>query len=229
MSGGKIDTDMSFFFLPEFLPADFHRTDSEENHEKESVFCYAQPHEIYQPLGADAQHKTGKQLRALSGDGLYRPRTGTYRKPIFREASGCTASCSSGNVPRCDGNHHGDMPTPVKYYSPVIRQAYAGVEQVARDQLLEGLPEEMREDYRPLLMPTEEEKELWKYVKAADSISAYLKCIEERNMGNEDLRHAEQSIREKIQNLHLPEAEFFIEHFLPAYEGTLDESGEQES
>lgn len=123
----------------------------------------------------------------------------------------------------------GDMPTPVKYYSPVIRQAYAGVEQVARDQLLEGLPEEMREDYRPLLMPTEEEKELWKYVKAADSISAYLKCIEERNMGNEDFRDAEQSIREKIQNMHLPEAEFFIEHFLPAYEGTLDESGEQES
>lgn len=123
----------------------------------------------------------------------------------------------------------GDMPTPVKYYSPIIREAYAGVEQVARDELLEGLPEEMREDYRELLLPTEEEKDLWKYVKAADSISAYLKCIEERNMGNADFRDAEQSILQKIHGMHMPEAEFFLKHFLPAYESTIDKSKDPEN
>ncbi|MGI5988827.1 MAG: 5'-deoxynucleotidase [Lachnospiraceae bacterium] len=123
----------------------------------------------------------------------------------------------------------GDMPTPVKYFSPVIREAYSDVEQVARDQLLLGLPEEMRDDYSSLLLPTEEEADLWRYVKAADSISAYLKCVEERNMGNVDFRDAETSILQKIHKMNLPAAEYFLDNFLPAYESTLDKSGEQES
>lgn len=123
----------------------------------------------------------------------------------------------------------GDMPTPVKYYSSVIRDAYSGVEKVARDQLLEGLPEEMRGDYASLLLPTEDEKDLWRFVKAADSISAYLKCVEERNMGNVDFRDAEHSILEKIHKMNMPEAEYFLENFLPAYESTLDKSGDQEN
>ncbi len=118
----------------------------------------------------------------------------------------------------------GDMPTPVKYYSPVIRNAYKEVESVARDELLEGLPEELRDVYKPLLLDTEEEKELWKYVKAADKLSAYIKCVEERRMGNMDFEKAGESILEIIKKMELPEVEIFVDKFLPAYEMTIDES-----
>lgn len=71
----------------------------------------------------------------------------------------------------------GDMPTPVKYYNPVIRNAYKEVEKVAGKQMLSGLSSEIRDRYESVLTETEEEKELWKYVKAADKISAYIKCL----------------------------------------------------
>ena len=73
----------------------------------------------------------------------------------------------------------GDMPTPVKYYSPYIRNAYKEVEQVANEQMLSGLPEVLRARYEGLLLETENEAGLWEYVKAADRISAYIKCIED--------------------------------------------------
>ena len=118
----------------------------------------------------------------------------------------------------------GDMPTPVKYHSKVIRDAYSEVESIAKNELLEGLPEDMRGEYEPLLLETEEEDALWKYVKAADKISAYLKCVDERNMGNTDFADAEKSILKVIKGLGLPEADYFMEHFAPAYMHTLDES-----
>ena len=118
----------------------------------------------------------------------------------------------------------GDMPTPVKYYSPVIRNAYKEVESVARDELLAGLPEELRDVYGPLLLDTPEEEDLWKYVKAADKLSAYIKCVEERRMGNTDFEKAGESILEIIKGMNLPEVEIFVDKFLPAYEMTIDES-----
>lgn len=118
----------------------------------------------------------------------------------------------------------GDMPTPVKYYSSVIRIAYKGVEQVAKDELLTGLPENMRRYYNPLLMETEEEKELWKYVKAADKLSAYIKCIEEQQMGNMDFDEARKTIEEAVDKIELPEARYFVRQFLPAYKMTIDEA-----
>lgn len=118
----------------------------------------------------------------------------------------------------------GDMPTPVKYYSPVIRNAYKDVEQVARDELLSGIPEEMRPVYAPLLLDTEEEKELWTYVKAADKISAYVKCVEEMRMGNKDFEKALESTKRIIEDMKMPEADFFMERFMPAYMMTLDET-----
>ena len=75
----------------------------------------------------------------------------------------------------------GDMPTPVKYYNPLIRAAYKEVESVAKDELLKGLPASIRNAYDNLLTETEQEQHLWRYVKAADKISAYIKCIEEEN------------------------------------------------
>lgn len=118
----------------------------------------------------------------------------------------------------------GDMPTPVKYYSPVIRNAYKEVEAVAKEQLLQGIPEVFRDEYNPLLLETGEEEELWKYVKAADKLSALIKCIEEAQMGNKDFAQAENTIRNAIAEMNLPEVEYFMENFLPAYNMTLDES-----
>ena len=118
----------------------------------------------------------------------------------------------------------GDLPTPVKYYNPVIRNAYNDVEKEAMDQLLAGIPEEMQPVYAPLLLDTEEERELWKYVKAADKISAYIKCIEEGRMGNRDFEKAGESIKDIINDMGMDEVDFFMEKFIPAYMITLDET-----
>jgi len=118
----------------------------------------------------------------------------------------------------------GDMPTPVKYYNPIIRNAYKEVENVAKDALLSGLPEKMRKEYGSVLMETAEEEELWKYVKAADKISALVKCIEEKRMGNTDFEKAEISILNAIEKMDMPEVKYFMENFIPAYKLTLDES-----
>jgi 5'-deoxynucleotidase len=120
----------------------------------------------------------------------------------------------------------GDMPTPVKYYSETIRNAYKEVEAVASEQLLTGLPDDFKKIYAPLLMETEQEKENWKYVKAADKLSALIKCIEEERMGNKDFSQARKTIENSINEMNLPEVKYFMDNFLPAYNLTLDESNE---
>ena len=123
----------------------------------------------------------------------------------------------------------GDMPTPVKYYSPVIRNAYSEVEHVAKDEMLSGLPQIMRKHYDRVLLETDEEEELWKYVMGADKMSALIKCIEEQQMGNQDFADAAESIELTLRNMHIPEVDYFMEEFLPAYRLTLDKSGKEES
>lgn len=121
----------------------------------------------------------------------------------------------------------GDMPTPVKYYSPVIRNAYAEVEHVAKDEMLSGLPEMMRKHYNSVLLETEEEEELWIYVKAADKMSALIKCIEEQQMGNQDFADAAATIEKALVDMNLKEVDYFMKEFLPAYKLTLDKSGKE--
>lgn len=121
----------------------------------------------------------------------------------------------------------GDMPTPVKYYAPELRSAYRQVETAAGNKLLKGLPKELRAAYQPLLLETEEEKELRRVVKAADKLSALIKCIEERRMGNDDFRQAEQTTAAAIKDMKLEEADYFMEKFLPAYRLTLDEQAQE--
>lgn len=123
----------------------------------------------------------------------------------------------------------GDMPTPVKYYNPVIRNAYKEVEKVAGKQMLSGLSPEIMDRYESVLTETEEEKELWKYVKAADKISAYIKCLEERKTGNMDFADAEQTIYKAITDMHMDEVDYFMKEYIPAYMLTLDESGDEYS
>lgn len=117
----------------------------------------------------------------------------------------------------------GDLPTPVKYRNPAIRSAYQQVELDSAQQLLDLLPDDLQEDYRSLFLPQEEEKELWTLVKAADKLSALVKCIEEQKAGNQEFRTAAVSTRQAIVDLHVPEADVFLEEFLPSFFLTLDE------
>ncbi len=116
----------------------------------------------------------------------------------------------------------GDLPTPVKYYNKEIKAEYDRVEEMAKDKMISYLPEDLQEHYRPLLGKTEDEAELWLLVKAADKLSALIKCLEERQMGNMDFTAAEKSTLESVHAMNLPEAEEFIKEFLPSYGLTLD-------
>ena len=115
----------------------------------------------------------------------------------------------------------GDLPTPVKYYNPAIRAAYRQVEAAAAQQLLEMLPEALRPSYAPLLRETDDPN--WVLVKAADKLSAHIKCLEELKAGNAEYRLAAQQTREALEVNPLPELQYFMAHFLPGFELTLDE------
>lgn len=122
----------------------------------------------------------------------------------------------------------GDMPTPVKYYNQEIKNAMKEVESVANKRLLSMLPEDMREAYTSIFFKAEEDEYLWKLVKAADKISALIKCMEELNTGNQEFRSARDSLEKAVVGLGLEEVTVFVEEFLPAYGNTLDELSNSE-
>ncbi|HPR39758.1 MAG TPA: 5'-deoxynucleotidase [Oscillospiraceae bacterium] len=117
----------------------------------------------------------------------------------------------------------GDMPTPIKYFNPEINRAYKTVESFATHRLAEMLPEDLQADYLPLLDHSGEDPELLRLLKAADKISALIKCVEEENAGNREFSRAKISIGKAIADMHLPEADTFVAEFLPSYGLTLDE------
>ena len=118
----------------------------------------------------------------------------------------------------------GDLPTPIKYHSRAIMGAYKQVEKIACEKLLSTLPDELRHAYEPLIGGETEER-LHDIVKAADKLSAYIKCIEERKAGNNEFLSAEKSTKAILDESPLPEVRYFIEHFIPAFELDLDELG----
>ena len=118
----------------------------------------------------------------------------------------------------------GDLPTPIKYHSRSIKKAYDEVEDIACGKLLENLPEALRPAYGALLNASKD-KENYALIKAADTLSAYIKCIEERKAGNMEFLSAEKSTLKKLQAMGLPEVDYFMEHFLPGFENNLDELG----
>ena len=118
----------------------------------------------------------------------------------------------------------GDMPTPIKYHSPEIRQAYREVENLVAGNLLALLPDDLRPEYEPIFdEENPEDAALRPLVKAADKISAIIKCIEERKTGNREFIVAEEGQRRAVEEMHLPEAKIFMAEFLPAYEQSIDE------
>ena len=114
----------------------------------------------------------------------------------------------------------GDLPTPIKYYSPAIREAYRQVEDVAADKLLRMLPEQLRPAYRPLLR--EEDGEIAALVKAADKLAAYIKCLEELEAGNNEFADAAGETLEALRRMEMPEVAWFLDHFAEAFGLTLD-------
>ena len=123
----------------------------------------------------------------------------------------------------------GDLPTPVKYYSADIREAYHALENRAVAQLVSLLPQDLRGEYQEIMaFASAEDKALQPLIKAADKLSALVKCIEERKSGSTEFFRAEETLRMAVADMHLEEADCFLEVFLPSYALTLDEQkGEQ--
>lgn len=115
----------------------------------------------------------------------------------------------------------GDMPTPIKYYNNELRDAYKDVEHMAEKRLLSTLPEEMRPDYEDLL--DSPDPDIHRIVKAADKLSAYIKCIEELKAGNNEFLQAKEQTEEALSKMSFPALDYFMEHFLPSFTKTLDE------
>lgn len=115
----------------------------------------------------------------------------------------------------------GDMPTPVKYYNKDIRRCFGEIEKAAQSALLETLPEDLRSEYKELIIP-DESTELYRLVKAADKISALIKCIEEKKTGNIEFAAAEMSTMQAVKAMNCEEADIFIEEFLGSFSLVLD-------
>lgn len=117
----------------------------------------------------------------------------------------------------------GDMPTPVKYYSPEILGAFKKVEEVATDKVLSMLPDDLRPEYENLFYASEEDAPIWRLVKAADKLSALIKCIEEEKAGNCEFSKAREATEKSLHAMNCEAAEIFIKEFLPGYSLTLDQ------
>ncbi|WP_165857291.1 5'-deoxynucleotidase [Marinobacter sp. JSM 1782161] len=116
----------------------------------------------------------------------------------------------------------GDMPTPVKYHSPVMREAFSEIEHKAEDELLDLLPESLRADFATYIKESRWDADVKTLVKAADRLSAWLKCRAEINAGNKEFEPAAVQILERLQADNLPEVQYFLEVFAPSYSQPLD-------
>ena len=120
----------------------------------------------------------------------------------------------------------GDMPTPIKYLNKDIKGAFKDIEAQANMRLLDMLPDDLKESYEEILFPKEDLAYEMKLVKAADKLSALIKCIEEEKAGNKEFHKAGETLRNSVEAMHLEEADIFMKDFLPAYYLTLDELNE---
>lgn len=117
----------------------------------------------------------------------------------------------------------GDMPSPIKYHSPEITQAYKAIEKEAGRELLSLLPERLQADFKPVLLEEALPPEHHDLIKAADTIAAYLKCKAEIAAGNGEFAKAEEDIKQRLEKIDREEVRWFLETFAPSYSLTLDE------
>ena len=149
---------------------------------------------------------------------------GVIRRDVFGEDCDAAALALAALYHDAPEILTGDMPTPIKYHGRDITRAYQEVERVASDKLVNMLPVELRGEFMPLISG-EVGDELKPLLKCADRLSAYVKCVEERKAGNLEFLSAEEQTRRRIEDMHLPEADYFLKHFMPAFEKNLDELG----
>ena len=117
----------------------------------------------------------------------------------------------------------GDLPSPIKYFNPEIHKAYREIETSAVEKLVSMMPNELADDYREVLKGQNSEPEQKEIVKAADKICAYIKCLEEAVSGNREFSKAEEALRAAVEEIELPEVEYFLKTFIPSFRLTLDE------
>lgn len=116
----------------------------------------------------------------------------------------------------------GDMPTPIKYFDPKLRSLYGEVETLAQEKMLSTLPKRLQAVYKPYIVDAETLPE-WPIVKAADTLSAYMKCVNELHAGNDEFKEAHDTILAKLKALDMPEVDMFIEEYVPALNQSLDQ------
>lgn len=119
----------------------------------------------------------------------------------------------------------GDLPTPVKYFNQQINESYREIEELSKNRLLDMLPEDFREEYREILFYEDNKPEYKLLVKAADKISAHIKCIEEVKSGNSEFVAAKKATYDSVISMNMPESDFFMKNFIPSFECSLDELG----
>lgn len=144
------------------------------------------------------------------------------REEIFREESDPEHCALLALYHDASEVFTGDLPTPVKYFTGDLHEKYNEIEHAARQKLLRTLPEELRAVYAPIVTDPESDP-LWPLAKAADTLSAFLKCAEEKRGGNGEFNEAYESTREKLLALHLKEVDWFLDHFAESFLDTLDE------
>lgn len=149
---------------------------------------------------------------------------GVIRRDVFHQPCDVNALSTAALYHDASEILTGDLPTPIKYHNREIMAAYHEVEHLAVRKLIAMLPPELQSAYREALIE-DTEGELYPLVKAADKLSAYIKCIEERKAGNNEFLSAEQQTRAVLDASPLPEVAYFLQNFIPAFERNLDELG----
>ena len=115
----------------------------------------------------------------------------------------------------------GDLPKPIKYYNPDIKDAYKQVERIAGNRLLDMLPQELRASYEHYVL--EDDRDLEPFVKAADKLSAHIKCLEEQKAGNTEFDSAARQTWDSMKAMARPELDWFLDHCLPAFALNIDQ------
>lgn len=120
----------------------------------------------------------------------------------------------------------GDIPTPVKHHNPRVLESLRELEALAADQLIAKAPIALRDVYRALIAPTSADEVAWHWVKAADKVDAYLKCVSEVALGNPEFAVARRQLEASVKALAMPEVDYFVALFAPGFSMTLDELSE---